>query len=76
MFSRITTKSCGSVAGGGAHERALVDVQVELEPHLQQQPALDDARRDLRRADCAEQDRVEIAQRVQRVVAEDLAVRR
>ena len=32
------------VAGRGADERALVDVQVELEAHLQQQAALDHAR--------------------------------
>ena len=73
VFSRITTKSCGSVPGR-ADERALVDVEVELEAHLQQQAALDDARRHLRRADGAEQDGVEAAQLVERRVGEDLAV--
>ena len=45
--------------GRGAGERPLVDVEVEVEAHLQQQPALDDARRHLGRADRAEQDGVE-----------------
>ncbi len=75
VFSRMTTKSCGAAAArGGAQERALVDVEIELEAHLQQQAALDDPRGHLGRADGAEQDRVEPAQLVERCVAEDLAV--
>ena len=62
------------VTGRGAGERSLVDVEIELEPHLEQQPALDHARRHVGRADRAEQDRVELAQLVERGVAEDLAV--
>ena len=57
-----------------ADERALVDVQVELEAHLQQQPTLDDPGRHRRRADRAEEDGVERAQLVERGVGEDLAV--
>ena len=55
-------------------ERALVDVEVELEAHLQQQPALDHAGRHGGRADGAEQDGVEAAQLVERGVGQDLAV--
>ena len=62
------------LAGRGALERTLVHVQVELEPHLQQQPPLDHARWHIRRADGPEQDRVEAAQLLQDLVAEDLAV--
>ena len=62
------------VPGGGADERPLVDVQVELEAHLEQQAALDHARRHVGRADRAEQDRIEPAQLVERRVGEDLAV--
>ena len=58
----------------GRGERPLVDVQVELEAHLQQQAALDHAGRHLRRADGAEQDGVEAAQLVERGVGQDLAV--
>ena len=61
------------VAGRGADERSLVDVQVEVEAHLQQQPALDDAGRHLGRADGAEQDRVEAAQLVERRVADRIS---
>ena len=60
--------------GARTDERSLVDVQVELEAHLQQQATLDHARRNAGRADGAEQDGVEPAQLVQRRVAEDLAV--
>ena len=62
------------VPGSGADERPLVDVQVELEAHLQQQAALDHPGRHLGRADRAEQDRVEAAQLVERRVGQDLAV--
>ncbi len=41
--------------------RAQVHVVIEREPHLQQQPALEHARRDRRIADGAEQDRVVLA---------------
>ena len=49
------------VPGRGAGERALVDVEVELEPHLQQQPTFDHAGRDAGSADGAEQDGIEAA---------------
>jgi hypothetical protein len=61
-------------AGGGAEERALVDVEVEVESHLQQQAALDHAGRNLRGADRTEQDAVERPQFVECGVGEDLAV--
>ena len=57
-----------------ADERTLVDVQVEGEAQLEQQTALDDPRRHLGRADGAEQDGVEAAQLLQRLVGQDLAV--
>ena len=69
MFSRITTNSWLR-----ADERPLVDVEVEGEAQLEQQPALDDPGRYLRRADGAEQDGVEAAQLLERRVGEDLAV--
>jgi hypothetical protein len=62
------------VPGGRADERALVDVQVELEAHLQQEPPLDHAGRHTGRTDGAEQDRVEVAQLGERLVAQHLAV--
>ncbi len=62
------------VAGCRAIERALVDVQVEFEPHLQQQPTLDHARRHVGCADGAEQDRVEATKRVERLVVQNLSV--
>ncbi len=60
--------------GRGAHERSLVDVEVELEAHLQQETALDDAGGHVGGADGAEQDRVEAPQLVERGVGQDLAV--
>ena len=62
------------VTGSSADERSLVHVQVQVEPHLQQQPALDDTGRHLGCTDRAQQDRVEPAQLVEHRVAEDLAV--
>ena len=62
------------VTGSGAGERSLVDVQVELEAHLEQQSALDHAGRHVGCADRAEQDRVVLAKLVECGVAEDLAV--
>ena len=61
-------------AGRGSDERSLVDVQVEIEAHLEQQAALDDAGWNLGGADRAEQDAVEGPQLVERRVGEDLAV--
>ena len=56
-------------------EGAQVDVEVELEAELEQQPALEGARRDGRvadgRADGAEEDGVEAAELLQRLVGED-----
>ena len=62
------------VAGRRPDERSLVDVQVEIEPHLQQQAALDDTGRNIGRADGTEQDGVEAAQLVERRIRQDLAV--
>ena len=60
VFSRMTTKSCGSVVTGcRALERPLVDVQVERDPHPDDQAAFEDARRDVGAAGGAEQDGVE-----------------
>ncbi len=61
-------------AGAAEHKRPLVDVQVEVEPHLQQKPALDDAGRHFGGADGAEQERVETAPLVDRLVVENGAV--
>jgi hypothetical protein len=52
----------------------LVDVQVELEAHLEQQPPLDHARRDLRRPDGAEEDGVETTELVERLVGQHFTV--
>jgi len=58
----------------GADERTLVHVQVEFEPHLQEQAALDHPRRHIGRTHGAEQDGVEGAQVVERRVRQDLTV--
>ncbi len=58
----------------GRGERPLVDVQVELEAHLEQQPPLDDAGRHGGRPDRTEEDGVERTQLVERGVGQDLAV--
>ncbi len=63
------------VAAGTGLERAQVHVEVEREPHLQQQAALEHAGRDLGRADRAEQDRVEPAQLLEHRVGEHLTRR-
>ena len=55
-------------------ERPLVDVEVEIEAHLQQQAALDDARRHVGRADGAEQQRVEASPLVDDLVGQHRAV--
>ena len=57
-----------------AEERSLVDVEVEVEAHLQQQPALDHPRLHVGMTDGAEEDAVEGPQLVERRVAQDLAV--
>ena len=58
----------------GADEGPLVDVQVELEAHLEQQTALDHAGRNVGCADRAEQDRVVRPQRLEGLVTQDLTV--
>ena len=58
----------------GQLERAEVHVLVELEAHLQQEAALDDAGRDLRGADGAEEDGVVATDLGQRLVGQDRAV--
>ena len=49
------------VAGRRADERPLIDVQIEIEPHLQQQPTFDDPGWHIGRAHSAEQNCVEPA---------------
>ena len=71
MFSRITIMS---MSFSGYSERALVDVEVELEAHLQQQAALDHAGRHTGRADGAEQQGVEAPPLLEHLVREDRAV--
>ena len=61
-------------AGRGTDEGPLVDVKIELETHLQQQAALDDARWNFRCADRAQQDAIEPTELIEHRIAEDLAV--
>ena len=56
-------------------ERTQIDVEIEREPHLQQQTALEHAGRNVGRADRAEQDRVESAQLLEHRVGKHLARR-
>ena len=58
----------------GYDERPLVDVEVEVEAHLEQQAPLDDARGHAGRADGAEQQRVEARATRRRSRREDGAV--
>ena len=58
------------VAARAGLERSQVDVEVEREAHLQQQPAFEDPRRHLGRPDRAEQDRVVCAQLVEDGIGE------
>ena len=62
------------VPGRGADEGALIDVEIEIEAHLQQQAAFDHPGRHIRGADRAEQDGIEAAELVQRRIRQDLAV--
>ena len=62
------------VAGRGPLERPLVDVQVEGDPHPDDQPAFEDARGDVGPAGRAEQDRVVVAELLDRRLAQHLAV--
>jgi len=57
-----------------ANKRALVDIEVKVETHLQQKPALDDARRNIWRTDSPQQNGVKTAQLIQDIVGQDLAV--
>ena len=57
-----------------ARERPLIDEEIELETHLEQEPALDDPGRHPRVADRAEQDRVEAAEVIEDGIRQDLAV--
>src|SRR5439155_21024177 len=56
-----------------ALERAEVDVEVELEAHAEEQPALEDPGRHLGRADRAEEDGVVTPELVERRVGQHLA---
>ena len=62
------------MARGRANERTLVDIEVELEPHLQQQPALDESWRHIGRADSAEQNGIEATKLFEHSIGQDLAV--
>ncbi len=63
----------GGLDAGEELDRAEVDVLVEIEPHLQQQPAFENAGRDIRMPDRAEQDRVELGKLLNRSFRKDLA---
>ena len=54
-------------------EGAEVHVQVQVEAKLEEQATLEDSGRHIGSADCTEEDRVELAQLVDRLVGEDLA---
>ena len=62
------------VAWRSACERSLIDVEVERKSQLEKKTALDNTRRHTGRADCTEQNRVEAAQLLQRLVAQHFAV--
>jgi len=64
----------GVASGSGAEERPLVDVQVEIEAHLEQETALDHTRRHVGGSDGAQQDAVESPEFVERGIGQDLAV--
>jgi transcription elongation factor GreA len=53
---------------------SLVDIQVKVEAHLQQQTALDNARGYIWCSDCTQQNGIECAQFIQHAIREDLAV--
>ncbi len=55
-------------------ERPLVDIEVEVEPHLEQQASLDDSRGDVGGADGAEVDGVELAPLAEDRVGQDHSV--
>ena len=63
-----------SMPVSASHERPLVDVEVEVEAHLQQQAPLDHAGRDVGGADRAEQEGVEAPPLVEHAVGQDRAV--
>jgi len=58
----------------GGHERALVDVEIEFEAHLQQQAPLDNTGRNAGRADRTDVQGIKAAPFLQRGVAEHFAV--
>lgn len=62
------------MARRSSRERALVDVKVEVETHLQQQTTLDDPWWNIGGADCAQQDGIEATQLVEHLVRENLSV--
>jgi len=62
------------VARGGSDERALVDVEIELETHLEEETAFDDPRRNVGCPHRTQKNRIEVTQLVQRRVGENLAV--
>ena len=62
------------VSGCRACKWATIDIQVQLKTHLEQQPALNYARRYTRRANRAEQDGIKIAQLRKRLVRQHFAV--
>ena len=62
------------MARRSADERTLVDVQIKLEAHLEQQTALDDSGRNIRRADSTKKNRIKSSQLIQYVIRQDFAI--
>ncbi len=62
------------MARRSADKRTLVDIEVKLETHLQKKSALDNAGRNVWRADSPQQNGVKTAQLIQYIVGQNLAV--
>jgi len=62
------------MARRSTHKRALVDIEVKVETHLQKKSTLNNAGRNIWRADSPQQNGVKTAQLIQDIVRQDLAV--
>ena len=62
------------MAWRNAGKWSLVDVQVKVETHLQQQATLDNARRHIWCSDCSQQNGIEATKFIQYAIGENLAV--
>ena len=62
------------MARRSADERTLVDVQIKLEAHLEQQTALDDSGWNIRCADSTKKNRIKSSQLIQYVIRQDFAI--